>query len=189
MFKKRNRNSLKDLYPIAKKHGFEAAYPTAVARNPYLLLENGECLILMAGGLLMLTDTEVHFGKDKLYLRCWCSDHKNLPYATVVSSQYFYDNNRLVKRNENYYRVAARDIIEAVAQWRGVPTQKVELDHINRMRGDNRRCNLRPADAAQNSWNKDDTKIEKAFYTFEDLEAKLASGEWVRKEVQNETNS
>jgi hypothetical protein len=47
------------------------------------------------------------------------------------------------------------------------------------MRGDNRRCNLRPADAEQNNWNKDNAKIEKAFYTFEDLDAKLASGEWV----------
>lgn len=183
MIKKRDKSSLKQLYPIAKQYGFEAAYPTALARNPYLLLKGGECLVLLSGGLLMLTDTEVHFGEDKLYLRCWCSDHKNLPYATVVSSQRTFDHGKIITRNENYYRVAARDVIEAVAQWRGVPTSEVELDHINRMRGDNRRCNLRPADAAQNNWNRDTVKIEKAFYTFEDLEAKLASGEWVREEV------
>ena len=177
--RKTNRSCLKDWYPIAKKYGFESAYATAVARNPYLRLKNGECLVLLAGGLLMLTDTAVHFGEDRLYLRCWCSDHKNLPYATVVSPQKTYENGEIVIRNENYYRVAARKMIEAIAEYRGVPTSKVELDHLNRMRGDNRRCNLRPADAEQNNWNKDSAKIEKAFYTFEDLDAKLASGEWI----------
>jgi hypothetical protein len=181
--KKITKSCLKDWYPIAKKYGFEAAYATATARNPYLRLKNGECLVLLAGGLLMLTDTEIHFGRDKLYLRCWCSDHQNLPYATVVSPQKFYENGKIVIRNENYYRVAAREMIESVAHWQGVPTNKVELDHINRMRGDNRRCNLRPADAKQNSWNKDSTKIEKAFYTFDDLEAKFASGEWVHEDA------
>lgn len=179
--KRATKNRLKDWYSMAKKYGFEATYPTAIARNPYLRLTNGECLVLLAGGLLMLTDTAIHFGKDKLYLRCWCSDHQNLPYATVVSPQKFYENGELVVRNENYYRVAAREMIESVAKWRGVLTSEVELDHINRKRGDNRRCNLRPADAKQNNWNKDNNKIEKAFYTFEDLETKLASGEWVRE--------
>ena len=180
--KKATKSRLKDWYPIAKKYGFEAAYATAKARNPYLCLKNGECLVLLAGGLLMLTDTEVHFGEDRLYLRRWCSDHANLPYATVVSPQMIYENGVLTTRNENYYRVAARKMINAIAEHRGVSTNKVELDHINRMRGDNRRYNLRPADAEQNNWNKDNIKVEKAFYTFEDLEAKLASGEWVREE-------
>lgn len=179
--KKRSKNSLKHSYPIAKKYGFEATSANALAGNPYLLLEGGQCLVLLAGDLLMLTDTAIHFGKDRLYLRRWYSDHKNLPYATVVSTQRVYENGKLVPRNESYYRVAARDMLEAVASWRGVSISKVELDHVNRMRGDNRRCNLRPADAEQNSWNKDSTKIEKAFYTFEDLDAKLASGEWVRE--------
>jgi hypothetical protein len=183
-----SKSNLKDWYPIAKKYKFEATYPTAVARNPYLLLEGGECLVLLAGGLLMLTDTKVHFGEHKLYLRCWCSDHKNEPRATVVSSQRYYKDGKIVKRNENYYRVAALTMIEEIAKWRGVPTNEVELDHVNRMRGDNRACNLRPADAAQNSWNKDTIKIEKAFYTFSDLEEKLASGEWVREVIKDETD-
>lgn len=181
MIKKRDMSSLKLLYPIAKRYGFEAAYQSALARNPYLLLQGGECLVLLSGGLLMLTDTEVHFGEKKLYLRRWVSDHKNLPNATVVSSQRTFEHGNIIVRNENYYRVAAKDMIEHIAKWRGVSTSEVELDHINRMRGDNRRCNLRPADSAQNNWNKDNIKIEKAFFTFEDLEAKLASGEWVRE--------
>ncbi len=181
MNKKRNKNSLKPLYHVAKKYGFEAAYPSAIARNPYLLLKGGRCLVLLSGGLLMMTDTDVHFGKDKLYLRRWCSDHNNLPNATVVSSQRTYEQGKIVTRNENYYRVAAHDMIEAVAKWRGIPVKDVELDHVNRMRGDNRRCNLRPADAEQNNWNRDTVKIESAFYTFDDLEAKLTSGEWTRE--------
>lgn len=188
MNSKRSKNSLKQLYPIAKKYGFEAAYPSAIARNPYMLLKGGECLVLLSGGLIMITNTDVHFGEDKLYLRCWCSDHKNQANATVVSSQRFYENGKLVTRNENYYRAAARKLIEDIAKWRGIPVSDVELDHVNRMRGDNRRCNLRPADAEQNNWNKDAVKIEKAFYTFSDLEEKLASGEWVREVTEDETN-
>ena len=181
MGKKYNKSSLRQFYSIAKQYGFEAAYPSALARNPYLLLEGNQCLVLLAGGLLMLTDTDVHFGKDKLYLRCWCSDHKNQPNATVVSSQKTYEHGKIINRNENYYRVVMRDVIESIAKCRGIPADKVELDHINRMRGDNRTCNLRPADSEQNNWNKDDAKIIKAYFTFEDLEAKLASGEWVRE--------
>lgn len=180
MYKRKTDNaSLKADYPIARKYGFKATSANALERNPYLRLKNGECLVWLAGGLLMLTDTAVHFGDKKLYLRCWGSDHKNLPYATAVSNQKVYIEGKLINRNENYYRVAAQEMIESIAHWRGVSTSAVELDHKNRMRGDNRRVNLRPADAEQNNWNKTSDKIEKAFYTVEDLEAKLASGEWV----------
>jgi hypothetical protein len=180
---KRTKASLKAEYAIAKRFGFKAAFESALERNPYLRLTNGECLVWLPGQLLMLTDTAVHFGDAKLYLRRWVSDHKNLPYATVVSNQRAYMDGELINKNENYYRVAARDMIEAVAKWRGVNSSVVEIDHKNRMRGDNRRCNLRPADAEQNNWNKTSDKIEKAFYTVEDLIAKLASGEWVPEDA------
>ena len=175
--------SLRAEYSIAKSFGFKAAFERALERNPYLRLTNGECLVWLPGQLLMLTDTAVHFGDDKLYLRRWVSDHKNLPFSTVVSKQRAYDDGKLITRNENYYRVAAIDMLKVIAEYRGVPISQVELDHKNRMRGDNRRCNLRPADAEQNNWNKAGEKVEKAFYTLEDLVAKLASGEWVPEET------
>ena len=180
--RKRTKASLKEEYTLARELGFKATFERALERNPYLRLTNGECLVWLPGKLLMLTDTAVHFGDEKLYLRRWGSDHKNLPYATVVSAQKLYVDGKLITRNENYYRVAAKRMIEEIARYMGIPTNQVELDHKNRMRGDNRRCNLRPADAAQNSWNKTGDKVEKAFYTLEDLIAKLASGEWVPEE-------
>lgn len=180
---RKNANaSLKDEYQLARELGFKAAFERALERNPYMRLTNGECLVWLPGKLLMLTDTIVHFGDDKLYLRRWVSDHKNLPYATVVSRQKVYVDGKITNRNENYYRVAAREMIEAIAKYRGVPTNQVELDHKNRKRGDNRRCNLRPADPEQNNWNKGTDKIEQAFYTIEDYFVKRASGEWVPEE-------
>jgi hypothetical protein len=181
--KVRFKNTLKDWYSIAKKYGFEATQANAKAKNPYLRLKGGLCLVMLAGGLLMLTDSAIHFGEDKLYLRRWCSDHGNSPFATVVSKQLVYENGKLIERNENYYRVAGRHMLRAIAEWRGVPISKVELDHINRKRGDLRRCNLRPADSEQNNWNKDSIKIEHAFFTFADLDEKLASGEWALEEI------
>ncbi len=185
-YKRKNTNaSLRAEYPLAKEFGFKAAFERALERNPYLCLTNGECLIWLPGKLLMLTDTAVHFGDDKLYLRRWVSDHKNLPCATVISRQKVYVDGKIISRNENYYRVAAMDMLEAIAKYHGVSVSQVELDHKNRMRGDNRRCNLRPADAEQNNWNKTSDKIEKAFYTIEDLVSKLASGEWVPEEEED----
>lgn len=177
-----SRANLKNEYALARKLGFKATSDKAVEKNPYQLLKGGGCLVWLPGNLIMLTDAAVHFGEDKLYLRHWVSDHKNLPYATVVSRQKIYVDDKIIIKNENYYRVAARGMLKTIAEYRGVPISQVELDHKNRKRGDNRRCNLRPADSEQNNWNRGIDKIEGAFYTIEDYIAKRASGEWVPEE-------
>lgn len=181
--RKTNRNYLRDEYKHAKELGFKAAFPTAQEKNPYMILKNDEILIWLPGELLMLTNTSIHFGPDELYLKRWKSDHKNLPWATATTVQKKYENGKLVKHTESYYRIAGRDMINGIAEFQHKPASMVDLDHINRMRGDNRRCNLRPADAEQNNWNKDGPKIEKAFYTIEDFLNKTTSGEWVPEEV------
>jgi hypothetical protein len=170
------RNTLKSELAIAKALGFKATSKNAKARNPYILLDDGTCLIWIAGCLIAHVTTEVHFGQ-KLYLERWKSSNLNKPDATLTAT--VLNSNGIGTHTEIYYRVAFKRSIESIAKDCNKSESEVVLDHINRMRGDCRRENLRPADMAQNSWNRSDVKIQKAFYTIDDFKEKIASGEWV----------
>lgn len=169
------RNTLNSELQLAKELGFEATSKNSKARNPYLLLENDECLFWLAGGLISITNTSIHFGED-LYLTRWKSSNGNEARATVTATQLKPDASG--NYTQIYYRRAFRKLIKVVAEELRIPEEQVILDHKNNKRGDNRRVNLRPADAEQNSWNRSTEKVEHAFYTIEDYKAKITSGEW-----------
>ena len=170
------RHTLKSELHIAKELGFEATSKNSRARNPYMLLADGNCLLWLAGSLIAIVTTEVHFGR-KLHRTCWKSSDKNNPNATLSATET--NSNGIGVHTEIYYREAYKETIERIAKDFNIPEANVMLDHINHMRGDCRRENLRPATAAQNMQNRSKIKIEKAFYTIEDLKEKLASGEWI----------
>lgn len=170
------RNTLSSELALAKELGFAATSKNAKARNPYMLLADGNCLLWLAGELIAIVTTEVHFGK-KLHRVRWKSSDKNNPNATLSYTEI--NSNGIGVHTEIYYREAYRESIEAIARDYNIPTTKVVIDHVNHMRGDCRRENLRPATMAQNNQNRSTIKVTKAFYTLDDLRAKLASGEWV----------
>lgn len=170
------RNTLNTELHLAKKFGFEGTSKKTRARNPYMRLVDGSCLIWLAGSLLSLVTTETYFGTHQ-YLKCWKSSDGNKPYAAMTSTQVNASGEGT--HTEIYYREIYKTEIAALARRYGVLESEVYIDHINHIRGDNRDCNLRVATAGQNNQNRSDIKIEKAFYTVEDLKEKLASGEWV----------
>lgn len=170
------RNTLNSELALAKELGFKATSTNSKARNPYMLLNDGTCLLWVAGCLIGHVTTEVHFGKG-LHRKRWKSSNLNKPDATLTVTET--NSNGIGVHTEIYYREAYREAIECIARVFCMPETDVVLDHVNHMRGDCRRTNLRPATKAQNSLNRSDVKIEKAFYTVEDLKEKLASGEWV----------
>ena len=172
----KKRHKIESELLLAKDLGFEATSRNSRARNPYMLLADGNCLLWLAGSLIAIVTTEVHFG-GKLHRIRWKSSNKNNPDATVTSTEI--NSNGIGVHTDIYYREAYRSTIERIAKDFNIPETSVMLDHINHMRGDCRRENLRPATAAQNMQNRSKVKIEKAFYTIEDLKEKLASGEWV----------
>ena len=170
------RNNLSSELSLAKELGFSATTKGSKARNPYMLLNDGSCLLWIAGSLISIVTTEVHFGK-KLHKQCWKSSNRNNPEATLTTTEINSDG--LGVHTEIYYREAYKSAIEGIAKDWNKPATEIVLDHVNHLRGDCRRENLRPADKEQNAKNRSKIKIEKAFYTIEDFKAKLASGEWV----------
>ena len=46
----KKRNSLKDILPLVKELGFGGVDSDTEVGNPYLCLDNGHCLIALAGG-------------------------------------------------------------------------------------------------------------------------------------------
>lgn len=170
------KNTLSSEFSIAKELGFEATSKNSKARNPYMLLADGTCLLWVAGCLIGHVTTEVHFGR-KLHLSRWKSSNQNKPDATLTTTEVNSDS--VGKHTEIYYREAFKEAIECIARVFNMDESEVVLDHVNHMRGDCRRDNLRPATKAQNNLNRSKVKIEKAFYTIADFQKKIASGEWV----------
>ena len=169
------RNTLNSELQYAKELGFEATSRNSKARNPYMLLDDGSCLLWVAGCLIGVVTTKDYFGRKK-HRQCWKSSNRNNPDATLTTTEI--NNSGIGVHTEIYYRETYKSSIESISKDYNVPETDVVIDHINHMRGDCRRENLRPATKAQNSQNKSKIKIKKAFYTVEDFKAKLASGEW-----------
>lgn len=170
------RNVLDNEMHIARELGFEGTSKNALTRNPYMRLSDGTCLVWLAGGLLSLVTTNTYFGMHQ-YLKRWKSSNGNSPYATMTSTQVNASGSGT--HTETYYREIYKKEIEALAQRYGVSESEVFIDHINHMRGDNRDVNLRPATAGQNNQNRSSVKIERAFFTLEDLQSKIQTGEWI----------
>ncbi len=168
------KNALKDELDLAKQYGFSGTRVNSRARNPYLLLEDGTCLIWIAGKLLAWVTTDIHFGQE-LHRICWKSSNGNLPSATLSSTETnacgYGTHTRI------YYREMCKEAIAVTARVFRVPEDKVLIDHKNHKRGDCRIENLTTATFAQNNRNRGNTK-DGAFFTLKDLEEKLASGEW-----------
>lgn len=169
-------NTLKAELPLAKKLGFTATAEDSIAKNPYLRLADGTCLLWLAGKLLAHVTTEDYFGRS-LHRKRWKSSRGNRPEATLTTTEI--NSNGIGRHTEIYYREALRNTIEQIARDCHLSEAEVVIDHVNHMRGDCRRENLRPATVAQNNQNRSPVKITKAFYTLEDLKEKLAAGEWV----------
>jgi hypothetical protein len=173
----KKRNSLKDIIPLAKELGFGGTDLESEVGNPYMCLEGGQCLLLLTGGLLGLTTTDMHFDDEELYKTTWKSNNRNSSHATMTTTRRPCDGQ--APYTESYYRVAFRRSLDTLADEFKRPRETFFLDHINHMRGDCRRENLQIASAMQNQRNRSKTKIEHAFYTIEDYIAKRDSGEWV----------
>jgi hypothetical protein len=170
------RSTLNSELQLAKELGFEATSKNSKARNPYMLLADGSCLLWIAGSLIGVVTTEEHFGQKK-HRQCWKSSNKNKPDATLTTTEV--NSNGIGVHTEIYYREVYKSSIESIAKDFNRLETDIVIDHINHMRGDCRKENLRPATKAQNNQNKSKTKVEKAFYTVEDFKSKLASGEWI----------
>ena len=177
----RHRNTLASERKRAKALGFEATSMNARARNPFMLLADGSCLLWLAGGLIARVTTANHFGQD-LYLICWKSSNLNQSDATLSATLTTADG--IGEYTASYYRKVMANVIKATAEAKGIPERAVFIDHINHMRGDCRVENLRPADAEQNRLNRSKIKVEKAFYTEEDVKENLATGIWVPLRVK-----
>ena len=173
--KQRKNNTLKSERHLTKHLGFDATRPGSLSKNPYLNLTNNKTVIQMAGLLFSVVTTSTHFGKGQ-YLKQWKSSDGNSPYATMTTTQLNADG--VGRHTELYYREIYKEEISALARRYGCAEEDIVVDHINHIRGDNYDENLRLATAHQNNQNRSKTKITKAFYTLEDVEAKLASGEW-----------
>lgn len=172
----RHRNTLASELKRAKALGFEATSVNARARNPFMLLADGSCLVWLAGGLIGRVTTKVHFGKH-LHCQCWKSSDGNKPSATMTTTEI--NANGIGYHTEIYYREAFKESIQSYARDWEIEEASVILDHINHMRGDCRRENLRLATTAQNNANRSSIKVEKAFYTEDDVKENLATGVWV----------
>jgi hypothetical protein len=180
--RKTDRSYLKDSIPAAREFGFGGTEPDSPVGNPYLCFEGGFCVVLLAGGYLGLATTDIHFKDKELYETQWKSNQRNLPNATMTATKYPTKEEQALGIKHYtviYYRVAFRNVLATIAEAFRKPIETIMLDHLNHMRGDCRVENLQPASAMQNQRNRSKVKITKAFYTFDDLRDKLASGEWV----------
>lgn len=171
------RNSLKSDLAAFKAAGFEGGNSNSLSRNPYLRLNNGNCLLGIAGKLVGVVTTKTHFGTHQ-NLKQWKSSNGNNPDATLTSTQT--DADGVGKHTEIYYREAHRDAIRALAAAYGVDEEKIVGDHVNHLRGDCRDENIEFGTSRQNNQNRSKVKITKAFYTLEEALVKLDSGEWVK---------
>ena len=170
------RNVLRSELKLAQQYGFSGTTKASLARNPYLRLADGTCLVWLAGKLLSRVTTKTYFGTGQ-YLKCWKSSNGNAPYAAMTTTQI--NDTGIGVHTEIYYREIYKNEITTLARRYSVAESDIVVDHINHIRGDNRDTNLRLATVAQNNQNRSEVKIDKAFYTLEDLEAKLTSGEWI----------
>lgn len=168
-------NTLSSELSLAKELGFSATSKNSIAKNPYLLLADGSCLLWVAGKLLALVTTEEHFGRG-LHRKQWKPSNGNKPESTLTTTEI--NSNGIGRHTEIYYRESFKETIRQIARDFKLLEADVVMDHINHMRGDCRRENLRPATRAQNNQNRSCVKVARAFYTLEDLAEKTASGEW-----------
>jgi hypothetical protein len=173
------RNSLTQEYALAKELGVQATSKNARVKNPYMLLKGNKCLVWLAGKLLALVTTSDYFG-SRAYRSRLKSSNGNRPDASLTSVEI--NENGIGVHTEIYYRLVYRETIKRLAQDFNKAETEIFLDHINHIRGDCRKENLRPADASQNVMNRSEEKIEHAFFTIEDYHAKIASGEWEPEE-------
>lgn len=169
------KNTLKSELSLARNCGFEATARNALARNPYLRLTDGSCLVWMAGKLISRVTTCTYFSTGQ-YLKCWKSSDGNKPWATMTTTQI--NASGVGTHTEIYYREIYKNEIAALARKYGCSESDIKVDHINHIRGDNRDSNLELATARQNNQNRSPVKIEKAFYTIEEVMEKLSTGEW-----------
>lgn len=171
------KNTLSSELQLYKELGFESTSKNSLARNPFMRLADGTCLIGMAGGLVSRVKTKTFFGTGQ-YLKCWKSSDGNKPHATMSSTQITDDG--IGRCTQIYYREIYKELIAASARRYNISEDEVYIDHKNHIRGDNYDENLRVATPGQNSQNRSKEKIEKAFYTLDDVRNALASGKWVR---------
>ena len=122
------RNTLKSELYYAKRLGFEATAKNSIARNPYMLLADGSCLVWLAGCLLSRVTTETFFGTHQ-YLKCWKSSDGNSPYATMSTTQINHDGNG--KHTEIYYREIFKKEICVLAARYKVSKSEVFIDHVH----------------------------------------------------------
>lgn len=162
---------------LLKKYGFEATRADSLARNPYLRLADGTSVIQMAGLLFSRVTTTTFFGTGQ-YLKQWKSSNGNNPYASMSTTKI--NETGEGAHTEMYYREIFKEEISLLARRYGCREKDIKIDHINHIRGDNFDSNLRLATAGQNNQNRSKTKVEKAFYTLDEVLSKLSSGEWVR---------
>lgn len=169
-------NRLKRELDAYKALGFEGGNPSSIIKNPTLRLTDGSCLIGMAGGLVGRATTTTHF-RNHQHLKLWKSSNRNDPYATMTSTQL--DPDGVGKHTEIYYRENNKEIISAMARAYTVSEDKIVCDHVNHKRGDCRDENIEFGTTRQNNLNRRPKTNEGAFWTIDEVKAKLESGEWV----------
>lgn len=165
------RNSLAQERKKAKSLGFTMRG----TKNPLMRLAGGKSFVWMTGELISIVTTKTFF--DNLCnLTCWKSSNRNDPYAAMTST--LIDSDGISKRTGIYVRESRRADIKALAAYYKVSEKNIVVDHINHKRGCNYDENLRLATVHQNNQNRSKKKVEKAFYTVDEVILMLKQGEF-----------
>jgi len=181
------RKRLRSELPLLRQRGFMFTKSSARARNPVYFLEDDQCLVAIAGGLFSLCTTSEHFGPKMPYLIPWKSSDGNKANAALTSTQLRIDaEGNLEPYTLIYYRYIGMEMLESIAAFKRIPTATIDIDHINNKRGDNRIDNLRPADPDQNNKNRNPEGAIPAFFTWDEVEANLATGIWKKKDMSKD---